>query len=109
MHTDREELPKQTTMAMHTDLKSNCWVPLLSASLPQLQALRQRLPPVADVYRMRLPAFPLAADAQLLISVNASAFRLHEEEAALVIAHSGITLVVTYCQSSCVPFCVILT
>jgi len=81
------------TMAMHTDLQSKCWVPLLSVSLSQLAALRQRLPPVADVYRMRLPPFPLAADAQLLISVNASAFRLHEEEAALVIAELKSVLV----------------
>jgi hypothetical protein len=72
------------TMAMHTDLKSNCWVPLLSASLPQLEALRQQLPPVAAVYRMQLPTWPFPEDAQLLISVNAAAFRLHCEASARV-------------------------
>jgi hypothetical protein len=74
------------TMAMHTDLKSKCWVRMLSASLPQLAVLRQELPPVADVYRMQLPPFPMAADAQLLISVNAGAFRLHCEVSARVMA-----------------------
>ena len=69
------------TMAMHIDLKSRCWISLINASLPQLAALRQQVPPVSDFYREEQQQ-----GGQLLVSVNTNAFQRQRDAAALVIA-----------------------
>lgn len=69
------------TMAMHIDLKSRCWIALINASLPQLAALRQQVPPVSDFYREEQQQ-----GGQLLVSVNPTAFQHQRAAAARVIA-----------------------
>ena len=69
------------TMAMHIDLKSRCWISLINASLPQLAALRQQLPPVSDIYQEKQQQ-----GGQLLVSVNTTAFQRQRDAAARVIA-----------------------
>ena len=77
------------TMAMHIDLKSRCWIPLITASLPQLAALRQQLPPVSNVYRETEPAPDLSSDddpENLVRTVNTSQFLCHCKASAQVMA-----------------------
>ena len=77
------------TMAMHIDLKSRCMIPLITASLPQLAALRQQLPPVSNVYReTELPPSSTSDHdpGYLVRTVNTSQFLSHSRNSALVIA-----------------------
>ena len=75
------------TMAMHIDLKSRCWIPLITASLPQLAALRQQLPPVSNVYQETEPIPDSSSDHDpryLVRTVNTSQFLSHSTNSTRV-------------------------
>jgi hypothetical protein len=77
------------TMAMHLDLKSRCWIPLITASMPQLVALRQQLPPVSNFYQETEPPPSSNSDddpGNLVRTVNTSQFLSHYTNSAQVMA-----------------------
>ena len=75
------------TMAMHIDLKSRCWIPLITASLPQLAALRQQLPAVSNVYRETAPMPNSNLDPGIVVrTVNTSQFLSHYTNSSQVMA-----------------------